>query len=263
MDALAHILLSLLALLGAGTGGAGPAALRDATTANPGGVPFAISDDAAQRAFPSELIAAHAIGLSAARTYVDWSTIATRRPAQPRDPADPAYDWKELDADVARSMHSGLAVQLAFWHVPAWANGGLAPNAWPLNPQDLGDFAYAVAGATRRRGCSTTGTSRTRALSRVPNTVEAYEPMARAVYAGVHEANPAALVAAGNLARYRDAGRDPAAWAAKLHADGVPMDLFGIHPYPLPARAAERARSAQPHRPARRAGAWRASPACR
>ena len=40
-------------------------------------------------------------------------------------------------------------------------------------------------------------------------------------------------MAAGNLARYRDAGRDPAAWAAKLHADGVPMDLFGIHPYPL------------------------------
>ena len=66
-----------------------------------------------------------------------------------------------------------------------------------------------------------------------PNTVEAYEPMARAVYAGVHEADPAAQVVAGNLARYRDAGRDPAAWAARLHADGVPMDFFGVHPYPL------------------------------
>ena len=67
----------------------------------------------------------------------------------------------------------------------------------------------------------------------VPNTIEAYEPMARAVYEGVHAANPAARVAAGNLARYRDAGRDPAAWAARLHADGVPMDFFGMHPYPL------------------------------
>ena len=29
--------------------------------------------------------------------------------------------------------------------MPAWANGGKAPNAWPLSANDLGDFAYAVA----------------------------------------------------------------------------------------------------------------------
>lgn len=62
MDALTHILLSLFALLGAGTG-AGAAAEQNATTANPHGVPFAIADDAAQRAFPSELLVAHAIGV--------------------------------------------------------------------------------------------------------------------------------------------------------------------------------------------------------
>ena len=123
MDALAHILLSLLALLGAG---AGPPAQQDATTANPQGVPFAISDDAAQRAFPSELLVARAVGVSAARQYVDWAAIAPRRPAQPRDPRDPAYDWSALDADVARYGRAGLGVQLAFWHVPAWANGGAA-----------------------------------------------------------------------------------------------------------------------------------------
>ncbi|MDX6617879.1 MAG: polysaccharide biosynthesis protein PslG [Gaiellales bacterium] len=233
MDALAHILLSLLALMGAGPGDAGPAALRDATTANPAGVPFAISDDAAQRAFPSELLAANAVGLSAARTYVDWSAIATQRPAEPRNPADPAYDWTALDADVARTRHSGLAVQLAFWRVPAWANGGLAPNAWPLNPQDLGDFAYAVALRYPRARLFYDWNEPNSRIFAAPNTVEAYEPMARAVYAAVHAANPGAQVAAGNLARYRDAGRDPAAWAAKLHVDGVPMDLFGIHPYPL------------------------------
>jgi hypothetical protein len=232
MDALAHILLSLLALLGVSPGSA-PPAMRDATPSNPAGVPFAISDDAAQRAFPSELIAAHAVGISAARTYVDWAAIATRRPVAPRDPADPAYDWSLLDADVARSLHSGLAVQLAFWHVPAWANGGLAPNAWPLDPQDLGDFAYAVALRYPQAKLFYDWNEPNTRMFAEPNTVEAYEPMARAVYAGVKAADPLALVAAGNLARYRDSGRDPAAWAAKLHADGVPMDLFGIHPYPL------------------------------
>ena len=106
MDALAHILLSLLALLSAGAGG-GPRAMRDATTANPQGVPFAISDDAAQRAFPSELLVARAAGLSAARVYVDWSAIALRRPASPRDPRDRAYDWVALDADMARYARRG------------------------------------------------------------------------------------------------------------------------------------------------------------
>jgi hypothetical protein len=230
MDALAHILLSLLALLGAG---AGPPAQRDATTANPGGVPFAISDDAAQRAFPSELLVARAIGISAARVYVDWSAIAPQRPARARDPGDPAYDWTALDADMARYSRSGLTVQFAFWHVPAWANGSAAPNVWPLAAQDLGDFAYAAAHRYPQVRLFYDWNEPNVRMFAEPNTVEAYEPMARAVYAGIHAANPAAQVAAGNLARYRDAGRDPAAWAARLHADGVPMDLFGIHPYPL------------------------------
>lgn len=230
MDALAHILLSLLALFGAGTG---PSAQRDATTANPQGVPFAISDDAAQRAFPSELFVARAVGLSGARQYVDWAAIATRRPAQARDPRDPAYHWAPLDADVARYGRAGLAVQLAFWHVPAWANGGASASTWPANAQDLGDFAYATARRYPQVRLFYDWNEPNVRMFAEPNTVEAYEPMARAVYAGVHEANPLAQVVAGNLARYRDAGRDPAAWAARLHTDGVPMDFFGVHPYPL------------------------------
>lgn len=229
MDALAHFLLSLLALLGTG---AAPAR-QDATTANPTGVPFAISDDAAQRAFPSELLVARAVGISAARQYVDWAAIAPRRPLHPRDPRDSAYDWAALDADVARYGRAGLGVELAFWHVPAWANGGAQPNTWPLAAQDLGDFAYATAlRYPQVRLFYDWNEPNMRAFAE-PNTVEAYEPMARAVYAGIHAADPAAKVAAGNLARYRDTGRDPAAWAARLHADGVPMDYFAVHPYPL------------------------------
>ncbi len=233
MDALAHILLSLLALLAAG-GDTGPRAQRDATTANPQGVPFAISDDAAQRAFPSELLVARAAGMSAARVYVDWSAIALQRPASPRDPADPAYDWKALDADIARYGRSGLepadrvlaraglgqrrrgAERLAAERRPIWATSPTRSRA--ATPQVRLFYDWNEPNVR---------------MFAEPNTVEAYEPMARAVYDAVHAANPAAQVAAGNLARYRDAGRDPAAWAARLRADGVPMDLFGVHPYPL------------------------------
>jgi hypothetical protein len=56
--------------------------------------------------------------------------------------------------------------------------------------------------------------------------------MARAIYAGVKAASPSAEVIAGNLGKYRDNGRDPALWATTLRADRVPMDAFGIHPYP-------------------------------
>jgi hypothetical protein len=234
MDALAHILLTLLAALGS-TSGSGPVPLRDATTANPQGVPFAIADDAAQRAFPSELPIARAAGISAVRTYVSWAGVAPTQPANPRDPADPAYDWSGVDADVARATRSGLEVQLALWQVPAWANGGGTPNVWPLDPQALGDFAYALALRYPQVHLFYDWNEPNTRMFAIPNTVEAYEPMARAVWTGVHAANPAARVVAGNLARYRDAGRDPATWAARLHADGVPMDLFGIHPYPLRA----------------------------
>ena len=196
-------------------------------------MPFAISDDAAQRAFPSELLVARAVGMSAARAYVDWSAIAPQRPAHPRDPRDPAYDWAALDADVARYGRAGLSVQLAFWHVPSWANGGAAPNAWPLVPQDLGDFAYAAA---RRYPqvrlfydwnepnvrCSRSRTpSRPTSRWRAPCTPPCTRPTPR------RRSPPATSRAIATRAAI------PPPWAARLHADGVPMDFFGVHPYPL------------------------------
>ena len=146
MDALAHILLSLLALLGASPRRRSGGAARRDDRSNPAGVPFAISDDAAQRAFPSELIAAHAVGICG-RAHLR-RLVGDRDPApgsrRATRPIPPTTGPASTPTSRAR-LHSGLAVQLAFWRVPAWANGGLAPNAWPLNPQDLGDFAYAVA----------------------------------------------------------------------------------------------------------------------
>ena len=56
------------------------------------------------------------------------------------------------------------------------------------------------------------------------------------MYAGVKAASPNAEVIAGNLGKYRDNGRDPVLWATTLRADRVPMDAFGIHPYPDDAK---------------------------
>src|SRR3954471_2229122 len=108
--------------------GAGPTA-HAATAPSP--VTFAISDDAAQRAFPSELTSARGIGISAARAYVGWANVATRRPAQPRNPADSAYNWSLPDADMARYAAAGMQVWIALWATPAWASGSTDTAVWP------------------------------------------------------------------------------------------------------------------------------------
>jgi Bacterial Ig domain len=198
----------------------------------PNAVTFAIADDAAQRAFPAELTSARSIGIGAARAYVGWADIATRRPVQPRNPADAAYDWTVTDADMARYGAARLPVWAAFWRTPAWASGSSDVAVWPANPKDLEDFAFAVAKRYPQVKVFMDWNEPNLKAYAKPNTIAAYEPMARAVYAGVKAASPSAEVIAGNLGRYRDNGRDPVLWAATLRADGVPMDAFGIHPYP-------------------------------
>ena len=208
----------------------------------PNAVTFAIADDAAQRAFPSELTSARGVGFGAARAYVGWADVALRRPAHPRDPADPAYDWAQTDADMARYGAAGLQVWVTFWRTPAWASGSNDPAAWAANPNDLGDFAFAVAKRYPQVKVFLNWNEPNLKGYATPNTIEAYEPMARAVYAAVKAASPGAEVIAGNLGMYRDNGRDPARWAARLRSDGVPMDAFGVNPYP-PASAPLSSRS--------------------
>ena len=149
--------------------GCGAPEQRNATTANPQGVTFAISDDAAQRAFPSELLVARAIGLSAARAYVDWSAIAPQRPAQPRNPADPG-----LRLEAARRRRGALP------RAPAWPcrsrSGACRPGPTAARRRTRGRSRPRISAtsptpsrcATRRCGSTTTGTSRTRACSPSP-----------------------------------------------------------------------------------------------
>jgi Bacterial Ig domain/Cellulase (glycosyl hydrolase family 5) len=218
------------ALLALGAVVAGAAESAPTPPATP--ITFAIADDAAQRAFPSELASAHGVGFGAARAYVGWADVASRRPANPRNPADPAYDWTQTDADMARYQAAGLAVWIALWRTPAWASGSSDTAVWAKDPSDLEDFAYAVATRYPQVKVFMDWNEPNLKQYASPNTIAAYEPMARAVYAGVKAADPSAEVIAGNLAMYRDNGRDPAAWGVALRADHVPMDAFGVHPYP-------------------------------
>ncbi len=90
-----------------------------------------------------------------ALVYVTWSGVApTSKPAgfNAANPADPAYDFSAIDTAVRDASARSLQVLLAITKAPPWAEGPNRPSAgeapqgtWEPNPQDVGDFAHAVA----------------------------------------------------------------------------------------------------------------------
>lgn len=86
------------------------------------------------------------LGVGIVQHALEWRTIAGARPANPRDPADPAYRWPaELDRAMGDARKHGIQMLLMIISSPGWANGGRAGNWAPKNPKDLADFAYAAS----------------------------------------------------------------------------------------------------------------------
>lgn len=86
------------------------------------------------------------LGVGIFEATLSWSEVASTRPANPRDPADPAYRWPaQLDRAVAEAAASGIRVSLMLMWTPRWANGGKPSNWVPTRPADLADFAEAAA----------------------------------------------------------------------------------------------------------------------
>ena len=71
--------------------------------------------------------------------------VAKKRPANPTNPADPAYDWTAYDRAVQYANANGIKVLFSIWGTPDWANGGKGFRAAPTKPLDLQNFAYAAA----------------------------------------------------------------------------------------------------------------------
>jgi hypothetical protein len=92
------------------------------------------------------------VGARVVRLGVNWRATASNRqpPANPTDPADPTYDWDDLDAAVRDAVARGLQVKLAIRSAPSWAEGpGRDPAApagtWKPDPGKLGAFSQAIA----------------------------------------------------------------------------------------------------------------------
>ncbi len=86
------------------------------------------------------------------RVNLYWSLVAPQQPLNPRDPADPAYNWEQYDRAIARAGENGFDVDLTVLAAPAWAEGPNRPSfdevnagAWKPDAAAFGDFAHALA----------------------------------------------------------------------------------------------------------------------
>jgi hypothetical protein len=254
--ALRAALAALAALLAAcGAAAAAPiASLQDDNLVNVSGP-----------ALDARLDALAATGAKATRVDVLWREVAQTRPADARDPADPAYDWSRYDQIVRGLAARGVATLMDFYLTPEWASRSGSPTAAP-RAADGARFAAALA--RRYSGTFAAGGGALPEVRRIevwnePNlpgfwnpqcrrgprgkallvSPSAYASLLAASYREIKTANPRAIVVGGAAG---PAGASPTAcptdgraavgsldFVRRVADEGPPIDAWSMHIYPI------------------------------
>jgi hypothetical protein len=145
-------------LTGAAVAAAAGAALALPSTGM-GGV-AAVQDDilttAPSAEIPQRLTLVRNTRAKVTRFDILWSFVATRQPANPADPGDPAYDWSRVDQVLSGFDQSNITPIVSTYSTPDYAVAGRNtryPSAYNPNAptaKAFGDFMKAVA--TRYNG---------------------------------------------------------------------------------------------------------------
>jgi len=87
------------------------------------------------------------LGVDVYQVQLQWNRVAERRPSNPKNPRDPAYDWSGSTADAVRAAkRHGIKVAVLVKGSPPWANGGRGPEWAPSNRA----YANFLTAASRR-----------------------------------------------------------------------------------------------------------------
>ena len=199
-----------------------------------------LQDDALlTSAEPLAVPTVRALGPRLLRYNIVWSDIAPRRPADPSNPADPAYVWTNADRIVAlaATLHASLLFTIV--DAPGWANGGASPAHAPTDPADFGTFCGAVASRYPTVARFTIWNEPNRGQFLQPQGAGGAQAprvlagLAKACLPAIHAMSPHATVAIGPVAsRGGQGGLAPIPFLADYRAAGGPRpDAVALNPY--------------------------------
>lgn len=263
-------------VIGALAGCGGVAAQPDAVPGTVAGVPATsalagIQDDRVYQVpgkdAESRVQAMARMGASIIRVDTRWDLIATRRPRNPKDQNDPAYDWSAYDVVVDAAAKRGVRVLMTVWGTPDWAADPSVPRSsrfagytrQPRRAGDYGNFAYALASRYVSRGVRDweiwnepniplflRPQYRRQGRAWVNASAGTYSALARRFYASVKRVDKGSRIAGvvtapagdqcpSSCPRGPNARTSPSNFLAGLDQPGrrPPMDVVSHHPYPI------------------------------
>ncbi len=155
-------------------------------------------------------------------------------------PAKGHFDWYFTDRIVADAERLGLRILFRLDREPVWtvpAQGTFSDNGPPSDPQDFGDFCYALAERYRGRVHAYqvwNEPNLAREWGGHPPDPAGYVALLRACYIGIKSADPEALVISAGLAPtgtgLPDALPDTEYLVGMYEAGAAPyFDLLGVH----------------------------------
>lgn len=188
------------------------------------------------------------LGAGIFESELQWDLTAPRRPAHPRDPADPAYHWpSSIDRAISEGRRYGITVSLLVTASPRWANGNHTRNYAPKSRKTYADFLVAASrryprvrhwmiwGEPSRRGNfrplahERLGHRLTRRQSRGPRI---YARMLDAAYAALKRVSRRNIVIGGNTFTTGDISPRSFIRAMRLPNGRPPrLDLYGHNPF--------------------------------
>ena len=174
------------------------------------------------------------LGVSIVRLTVRWDQVAPTKPANQRDPYDPAYRWGAFETALKGLHEHGIAALVTIWGSPGWANGG-HPAKW-LPSYGFGNFAYA---ASKRWPWVHMWT-----IWNEPNKLRFARPVSPRLYTRrllnpattlLHLAGHNTVAGGVTSPRRTRGGMSPLAFMRGMRANHARLDAYAQNPYPSSA----------------------------
>ena len=206
----------------------------------PPAMTLGLQDDALlTSAEPLAVPTVKALGPRLIRYNIVWSDIAPKKPAEPGNPADPAYVWTNADKITALAKTLGASLLFTIVNAPKWANGGESPEHVPTDPADFGTFCGALAQRYPTVGRFTIWNEPNRGQFLQPQGAGGNEApnalagLAKACIPAIRAKSRHARIAIGPVAsRGGQGGLAPIPFlAAYRAAGGPPPDAIALNPY--------------------------------